>query len=123
MIGKLNNLDNFFSRYIRLRDLRCLECKVPGYDNSDGERILGLECSHYHIRSKMSVRFYPDNTDTFCHFCHGYYEENPEEYKKFKIRQLGLERFKELELRASTMMRLDPVKVRLEIRKLINNLE
>ena len=90
--------DAAFSRFIRERDGRCLICGTTE----------NLTCSHFHNRRKVSVRFDPDNCDTFCLSDHQRMETEKfehGEYWEWKLNQLGLERFEALELRARIIKR------------------
>lgn len=54
------------------------------------------------------MRFEPDNCDTLCHGCHRYWEaEDREEYRDFKIKQLGEKRFVSLVLQANEYEKKD----------------
>jgi len=63
-----------------------------------------LHCSHFFSRRKESTRFYPPNADALCFPCHQLWGhgDGKEEYKKFKINQLGENGFDLLELQSNT---------------------
>lgn len=109
---KIDKADQIFSKYIRLRDGRCVYC---GSQNN-------LTNSHYHSRRKESVRFDTENCDTLCLKCHLILEhekgwtkgthnggkvELPKLYTSFKLRQLGQKRYDALLLRANTFKKKD----------------
>ena len=105
---KLDKADVEFSRYIRLRDKRCVRCKRLGSENKDGEFIIGLQASHYFGRAKESTRFDPENVDSLCGGCHQYWGSTDREaYRIFKIKQLGEQGFKLLQIRAETYHKKD----------------
>ena len=102
---KLDKADIAFSRYIRLRDKRCIRCNRRGRGK---EGIEGLQCSHYFGRVNESVRFSPANCDTLCFGCHQEWGSNDREaYREFKIKQLGEEGFKLLQLEKNTYKKKD----------------
>lgn len=87
--------DAAFSDYIRLRDGKCVRCgKLPTARQSDGLMVVGLDCSHYFGRRRETTRFDPKNCDSLCSPCHGRWEtEDREDYRDFKIKQLGQQGF------------------------------
>lgn len=105
---KIDKADETFSIYIRIRDKRCVRCGKPGQEDSNGRPILGLECSHYFGRARETTRFDPDNCDALCFGCHRYWEtQNREEYRDFKIQQLGKKGFEKLRIRAEMIGKKD----------------
>lgn len=102
---KLDKADTEFSLFIRERDLwTCRRCHTR---YPPGSR--GLQNSHYYGRGKESVRFDPENCDALCSGCHmlwGHGDER-DNYKAFKIKQLGENGFKILTLRAYTTGKKD----------------
>lgn len=96
---RLDKADVVFSKYIRLRDGRCVRCGRTGE---------GLQCSHFFGRRMENVRFDETNCDTLCFGCHRYWEkEDREGYRTFKVRQLGQAGFDMLCLRANTPQKKD----------------
>jgi len=80
-----------------------MRCGKWATENQDGDRIIGIECSHYYGRAKKSVRYDPENCDSLCTGCHQYWGSTDKEaYRAFKIKQLGEEGFKLLTIRANT---------------------
>ncbi len=101
----LKDADSLFSKWIIARDEMCVRC----YSRED------LQCSHYKNRWKMSTRFHPDNCDTLCFNCHlgddGWEYKKESEYKQFKIRQIGIERFNALiKLSNTTISKIQAIK-------------
>lgn len=99
--------DNAFSQYIRLRDSRCVRCGSEVVINDKGLPV-SHQASHYFGRGKESTRFDPENVDTLCAYCHKLWGgEEREEYKAFKIEQLGQRGFDLLMLRSNTYQKKD----------------
>ena len=101
---KLDKADVTFSKYIRTRDKwKCQRCKTQ-YESP----TMGLHNSHYFGRGKESTRFDPENCDALCFKCHiEWGSANREEYRRFKINQLGEKKFRDLEIRAETLIKKD----------------
>jgi hypothetical protein len=94
---KLRSDDRLFSVYIRKRDnYTCQRCLKRYPENSPG-----LHCSHYYRRRRESVRFSDDNCIALCAGCHSYWDSEKDEYRAFKIKQLGEQGFQMLTLRAN----------------------
>lgn len=102
---RLDKADIAFSRYIRLRDKKCCRCGKKG---TGKDRIVGLQASHYFGRAREATRFLPSNVDALCFFCHRYWgSDNREDYRNFKIQQLGQEEFDKLTISANTYCKRD----------------
>lgn len=102
---KIDQADALFSRYIRLRDKRCLRCGTPG-EGADG--IIGLQASHYYGRARENTRFDPSNVDALCFGCHRVWgSDDREAYRAFKLQQLGEDGFNMLIVRANTYKKKD----------------
>lgn len=87
--------DSKFSKYIRQRDKRCLNCLSTYL----------LTCSHYHGRSTWSTRFDPDNCITLCQECHTIWEAKKKTvYTEFMIMFLGNARFSFLDNQSKLRM-------------------
>lgn len=101
---KLDPADIIFSKYIRTRDgWICQRCKKKFEPNSQG-----LHCSHYFGRGRESTRFDPDNCDSLDFGCHRIWEsQDREAYREFKIKQLGEQKFKLLQIKANTHIKKD----------------
>lgn len=99
---KLDKADIAFSWYIRTRDQwtcqRCGRKEEPTFENKSS-----LQCSHYFGRARESTRFDTENCDTLCYGCHQYWgSTNREDYRHFKVKQLGEKGFTLLEIRSNT---------------------
>lgn len=89
----VSRLDSKFSLFIRYRDK--FVCQRCGTQYMPGEQ--GIHASHFIGRGVKSVRFDPDNCDAACYHDHMEWEaRKATEYRDFKIKQLGLERFNAL---------------------------
>lgn len=105
---KIDPADKIFSLYIRARDKRCQRCGRPGMTDASGLPVLGLQNSHYFGRRAESTRFHPSNCDALCARCHQIWgSENHEEYRRFKLKQLGSRGLLELELLHNTFQKKD----------------
>ncbi len=107
--AKIDVADTLFSKYVRLRDKKCIKCGKKGEPNKDGLEIVGLENSHYWSRGKEATRFELDNCVTLCKYHHNYlgHGDGREEYREIMIQRLGEERFKTLKLQAHTYKKKD----------------
>lgn len=104
--------DGLFSDFIRERDdYVCQRCKA------EFERpCASFHCSHFHSRSKKSVRFDPDNAVGLCYKCHKHFTKEDayfggpmktKEHRSFFENRLGPERFDLLAIRANTPQKVD----------------
>ena len=79
-----DSLDTLFSKFIRLRDKgTCQRC---------GHYVgltPGLHCSHFHGRSRKSVRWDEDNAVALCFGCHQYFTSRPLEHVEWFKSHLG----------------------------------
>lgn len=104
---KIDRADQTFSQYIRLRDGKCMRCGSRVELNDNGLPI-SHQASHYFGRGRENTRFDPENLDTLCWGCHQQWgSTNREDYRKFKIDQLGEKRFKLLSMRAEQYCKKD----------------
>jgi len=89
---RIDKADQVFSKYVReLADNRCVRCGSA----------TGLQASHYFGRAKEGTRFDPENVDCLCYGCHQYWgSTDREDYRAYKIKQLGENGFKLLTARA-----------------------
>jgi len=101
---KICEADKEFSRAIKYRDnWTCQRCHRQ---HPIGSSL--LQTSHYFGRIKESVRFDIENVDTLCFGCHQYSgSTDREEYRNFKIKQLGQAGFDKLTLRAHLYKKKD----------------
>ena len=82
--------DKLLSEYIRKRANGI--CEVCGKDKG----WKGLQCSHYIGRRNKSVRWDIDNVSAQCFGCHLKFHENPYEHHRWKLNQLGEEKYEAL---------------------------
>lgn len=99
-LWSVTKADTKFSEYIRKRDGKCIRCP----------RTTLLQNSHFWSRGHTAVRFDPDNCDTLCYPCHygnakGWEYEKNGGYMEYKKKQLGPQRYLELEARAHQQMK------------------
>lgn len=117
---KLDKADIAFSEYIRRRDSKCMRCSRIG----SGEKgIVGLQNSHYFGRGRESTRFDPENCDALCFGCHRFWgSDNREDYRRFKIKQLGEQGFSLLEIRVNQYERKDRKFALIQAKELLKTL-
>ena len=96
--------DNLFSKYVRLRDRKCLRCGLKGGGDLG---ITGLQCSHFYGRRKQSVRFDLENADSLCPMCHKHFTEHKTEYEEWKLKRMGQKAYDLLLLRSNTTGKKD----------------
>lgn len=89
--------DVVFSRFVRLRDGKCVLCGRLG-TGPDG--IFGLQASHFYSRGKWSTRYDQHNVWSLCISDHKKSHQDISEYKNFLIEQLGQQAFDALTVRA-----------------------
>lgn len=84
----IRNLDETFSRYIRLRDadehgyIKCISCgRIHHFSEMD--------CGHYVNRSHMATRFDEQNCNGQCRSCNRYDEGNNIGYTRGLIAKYG----------------------------------
>ena len=111
----VTSIDDIFSLIIRIRgNWTCIKCKRTYVPVTS--RITGLPAqnimtnSHYFGRGKYGTRWDPDNCDPICIFDHQKVENNKTEtiegfnYKEYKIKQIGEQRFIHLEEKSKMSM-------------------
>lgn len=104
---KIDQADKVFSQYIRVRDRRCVRCSSPVQFNDKGLPV-SHQASHFFGRGKESTRFDPENVDTLCYPCHVRWGSTErEDYRQFKINQLGEKGFDDLLLRSNSYQKKD----------------
>jgi hypothetical protein len=112
---KIDPLDKLFSKYIRLRDGKCMRC---------GNKNTILQCMHFHGRRKKTVRWDEDNACAGCYGCHSYLDSNPLEKISFFQNLLGKEKFMHLNIRAtSTHPKPDKAAIELYLKQKIQELD
>lgn len=119
---RIDQADKIFSQYVRLRDMRCMRCYSPVELNDKGLPV-SHQNSHYFSRGRENTRFEPLNCDTLCMACHMRWGgDDKEGYRNFKIRQLGEEGFKRLDVQAHTLTRKDRKMALLKAKELLKTL-
>lgn len=83
---RIDKYDKVFSRFIRTRDYwKCVRC---GKKKEQGDA--SLHNSHYVGRGSWNTRYDEENCDSLCWGCHQQWGGKArEEYKEFKIKQIG----------------------------------
>lgn len=103
----ISRADLVFSQYIRLRDKKCIRCGSPVAMSAKGLPVSHTN-SHYFGRGRENTRFDPENCDTLCLGCHRFWgSDNREDYRAFKIKQLGEVKFNHLCVRAEQYKKKD----------------
>lgn len=118
---KVDAADRLFSRYIRERDSwTCQRCHARHPVGS-----MGLHCSHYFGRGRESTRFDSANCDSLCYPCHMLWGhgDRRDEYRAFKVNQLGEAGFRELEIRANSYAKKDRKMAMLYVKELMKGTE
>ncbi len=119
---KIDVADKTFSYYIRLRDMKCMRCYSP-VELGDIGMPISHQNSHYFSRGKENTRFDTENCDTLCMACHMKWGGDEREgYRTFKIKQLGEEGFKQLDVRAHTLTKKDRKLALLKSKALLKSL-
>ena len=104
---KVDLADSLFSQFIRLRDKKCMRCSSLVKFNNKGLPI-SHEASHFYGRGHEATRFEIDNVDCLCMPCHRRWgSDDREDYRAFKLKQLGQKRFDSLMLQSNTYHRKD----------------
>ena len=103
---KLDAADQWFSKYIRLRDGECQRCHSPVEFNSNGEPI-SHQMSHFQGRRKEATRFDPENGDTLCGGCHMYFTANPYEHVEWQIIHKGKATVEAIIMRSNQYVKKD----------------
>jgi len=105
---KVDKFDSVFSKIIRSRDN--WTCVRPKCKKQHLPPTNALHNSHYFGRTRYSTRFDEENCDALCHGCHRYWElSNREEYRDFKIKQLGEDGFYDLRRRSESLTKKNKV--------------
>ena len=114
---KRNKLDILFSEYIRKKAKGiCERCgRNMGWKN--------LDCSHFHGRRKMSVRYNEQNCSALCKGCHRFFTENPAQHTDFFIKRLGEKEYKKLMLDADIPKQPDYKLLEIYYTKLLSEIE
>jgi len=123
MKTKLDKADIEFSKYVRVRDGKCVRCGRRGEKNAEGLPIIGLQCSHFLSRWRENTRFDPENADSLCQNCHSFWGVNgKQEYRDFKIKQLGQDAFNLLLIRGRMYKKKDRKSALIQAKMLLEEL-
>lgn len=90
--------DYWFSLCVRQRDgWTCTNCGKhyePTINSDTGlPGTRALHCSHYIGRANYATRFDPLDVDAHCYGCHSKFEGNPHLFQRWKVEQLGIEKY------------------------------
>ncbi|KKM75483.1 hypothetical protein LCGC14_1389770 [marine sediment metagenome] len=92
---RIDPLDKLFSEFIRRRAMvrvgGCERCLTPKVSYKQ------LQCSHFHGRSRKSVRWDEDNAVGLCYGCHQYLSSHPQEHLEWFKKHIGVSEFENLE--------------------------
>lgn len=104
---KIDRADTVFSQAIRLRDGECKRCGSKVKLNDKGLPVSHTN-SHYFGRGAESTRFDTENCDCLCCGCHKIWDSRDrEDYRDFKIKQLGEDGFQRLLVRSKQIVKKD----------------
>ena len=106
MALKIDAADQWFSKYIRLRDGQCMRCGSPVEFNAAGDPI-SHQMSHFQGRRKEATRFDPENGDTLCGACHMYFTANPYEHVQWQIAKKGENTVNSIIVRSNSYVKKD----------------
>lgn len=119
---RIDVADKYFSWYIRKRDGKCMRCYSPVLFGEKGQPLTHQN-SHYFSRGKENTRFEPLNCDTLCMACHMRWGgDERDEYRAFKVKQMGEEGFKRLDVQAHTLTKKDRKMALLRAKELLKSL-
>ena len=97
--------DSIFSKIIRIKysDWReyayCYTCdKVDEWQN--------LQCGHYYSRGKMNTRYEERNSRVQCYYCNIKISGNYREYTLRLIKEIGIEKVKEMKTESETLVKI-----------------
>lgn len=117
---KVTPADKLFSDYIRERDGWCCVRCHHQHDPEDSHSRQGIHCSHFYSRGKFTTRFDTENCDALCMACHLLWGgDRRQEYREFKIKQLGQAAFDALTLRSNMPGKRDFKLAKLYVQELI----
>lgn len=105
---KIDLADKYFSRYVRLRDGKCLRCGSPVRLNPKGLPITH-QASHFQGRGKENTRFDLDNVCTLDTGCHMYFTAHPAEHTAWQVKRLGQARVDAIVLQSNMYCKKDRI--------------
>jgi hypothetical protein len=103
---KIDVADQWFSKYIRLRDGECRRCHSKVEFNDKGDPI-SHQMSHFQGRRKEATRFDPENGDTLCGGCHQYFTANPGEHYLWQVQIKGQQVVNAVIVRSNSYLKKD----------------
>jgi len=103
---KSDAADKWFSKYIRLRDSKCMRCESVVEFNANGDPI-SHQAAHYMTRRREMTRYDPINVDTLCTGCHMHFHSNPKEHEEWKVAMIGQTGYDELVQRSYMYFKKD----------------
>ena len=119
---KIDKADEIFSQYIRKRDRVCMRCGSQVKFNAKGLPV-SHQASHYFGRGQESTRFDPQNVDCLCMACHTLWgSRDREDYRFFKIKQLGQNGFNNLLIRSKKLCKKDRALSLIKVKALLDGL-
>lgn len=86
----INKLDSIAAKMVKRR--ACYRCETCLKAFSEGSHEW-LDCSHYHGRTALSVRWEPDNMIAQCRECHMKFHSHRGSFDGFMMQRLGAARF------------------------------
>lgn len=103
---KLDSADQWFSKYIRLRDNQCRRCGSWVKYNDLGDPI-SHQASHFQGRRKEATRYDLENVDCLCGGCHQYFTANPGEHYMWQVKVKGQNTVDSIILRSNSYKKKD----------------
>ena len=118
---KIDKVDKTFALYVKGK--AHWKCEYCGKDFSDNHQ--GLQVSHYFGRASENTRYDPENCNAFCVYHHHWlgHGNGREEYRDFKIKQLGEKGFNLLRWRSNQYRKKDRKLEFLIAKKLLEELK
>jgi 5-methylcytosine-specific restriction endonuclease McrA len=118
---KIDKADEYFSKYVRLKQGKCQRCGSLVKFNGRGDPI-SHQLSHFQGRRKEATRFDLDNADTLCGACHLYFTANPYEHVQWQVRVKGQKLVDEVVFRSNQYVKKDRKMAEMVWKKAYNGL-
>lgn len=103
---KRDPADDWFSKYVRLRDGECRRCHSPVQFNDKGDPV-SHQASHFQGRRKENTRFDPENVDCLCGGCHKYFTAMPYEHVEWQKKTKGEKTVQAIIIRSNAYKKKD----------------
>jgi len=103
---KLDPADQWFSKYVRLKEGECARCGSQVQFNANGDPITH-QASHFQGRRKEATRFDLENVDCMCGGCHRYFTSVPFEHVQWQIATKGENAVNAIIVRSNSYMKKD----------------